>query len=275
MSDTIQYARRMAGGLLTTSCIAELFDDWRGPAESWLFVSPHDDDIVLGAGLVFQVGIAKGAQVHAAIVTDGRMGYCRIEQRESIAAIREGEAKKSFAMLGLSPERLHFLGYPDGRLTECCGAFFANGESGQAEESFGMQIAFARLLRQVRPTRVFLPTSSDLHPDHRIVHEELMISLFHAQGGIWPQLGEPIAEVPRVYEIAVYCDFPEPPQIRVETPESMLETKLQAILAYGSQEQIGALVEIQRSAGPVEYLRELKFRFYAPKQYDELFARNA
>ena len=73
--------------------------------------------------------------------------------------------------------------------------------------------------------------------------------------------------------MAVYCDFPEPPQIRVETPESMLETKLQAILAYASQEQIGALVEIQRASGPVEYLRELKFRFYAPKQYHELFAR--
>jgi len=275
MSATIQYARRMTAGLLTTSCIAELFDDWRGPAESWLFVSPHDDDVVLGAGLVFQVGIAEGAQVHAAIVTDGRMGYCRIEQRETIAAIRAEEAKMSFALLGLSPKRLHFLGYPDGHLTACCGAFFANGESEQAEGSFGMQIAFARLLRQVRPTRVFLPTSTDLHPDHRIVHEELMISLFHAQGGIWPQLGEPITEVPRVYEMAVYCDFPEPPQIRVETPESMLETKLQAILAYGSQEQIGTLVEIQRSAGPVEYLRELTFHFYSPKHYNELFARRA
>ncbi len=136
-----------------------------------------------------------------------------------------------------------------------------------------MQIAFSRLLRHVRPTRVFVPTSSDLHPDHRIVHEELLISLFHAQGGIWPELGEPIAEVPRIYEMAVYCDFPELPQIRLETPESMLQTKLQAILAYASQEQIGACLEIQRAIGPVEYLRELKFRLYAPQQYNELFAR--
>ena len=275
MSATIQYSRRLSGGLLTTSCIGEVFDDWRASAESWLFVSPHDDDIVLGGGLVFQAGIAEGVQVHAAVVTDGRMGYCRIEQRDTIAAIRAEEAEKSFAILGLPPQRLHFLGYPDGNLTTFCGAFFPNGDSGRAAESLGMQIAFSRLLRQVRPTRVFLPTSSDLHPDHRIVHEELMISLFHAQGGIWPQLGEPIAEVPQIYEMAVYCDFPEPPQIRVETPQSMLETKLRAILAFGSQEQIGTLVEIQRTGGPVEYLRELKFRFYSPKHYDELFARTA
>ena len=273
MSDTIQYVRRMPGGLLTTSSIAEVFDDWRGPAESWLFVSPHDDDVVLGGGLVFQVGIAAGAEVHAAVVTDGRMGYCHIEQRESIATIRAAEAGKSFAILGLPPQRLHFLGYADGQLATCRGAFFADGEAGSAEQRLGMQIVFSRLLRQVRPTRVFLPTSSDLHPDHRIVHEELMISLFHAQGGIWPQLGAPIAKVPRVYEMAVYCDFPEPPQIRVGTPPSMLETKLEAVLAYASQEQIGELVEIQRAGGPVEFLRELEFRFYTPQRYEALFAR--
>ncbi len=273
MEGTIQYARRTAGGLLATTSIADLLDDWRGPAEAWLFVSPHDDDIVLGGGLVFQAGIAEGAAVHAAVVTDGRMGYCRLEQRDSISAIRREEAKQSFAVLGLPAERLYFLGYPDGNLSPWCGSFIRNGESGQPEKTYGLQMAFTRLLRQVRPTRVFLPTSSDLHPDHRIVHEQLMISLFHAQGGIWPELGQPIAEVPRVYEMAIYCDFPEPPQIRLETPAEMLETKIRAIMAYGSQEQIGALVEIQRATGPVEYLRELTFRFYSPKQYHELFAR--
>lgn len=273
MCSTIQYARRTAGGLLTTSRIAELMDDWRTAEEIWLFVSPHDDDIVLGGGLIFQAGIAEGAQLHAAVVTDGRMGYCRLDQRDSIAKIRTEEARQSFAILGLAPERIYFLGYPDNHLSTCTGAFIANGESGHAEEQVGMQIAFTRLLRRVRPTRVFVPTSSDLHPDHRIVHEQLMISLFHAQGAIWPQLGEPIDAVPRVYEIAIYCDFPEPPQIRLETPQEMLETKIRAIMAYASQEQIGALVEIQRATGPVEYLRELQFRFYSPKQYSGLFAR--
>ncbi len=273
MSATIQYTRRTPAGLLTTTCIAELFADWQGPAERWLFVSPHDDDIVVGGGLIFQAAIAAGVEVHAIIATDGRMGYCHIEQRDSIAAVRAAEAKQSFAILGLLPERLYFLGYPDGRLAAFRGAFFTNGDNGSCDESFGLQIALTLLLRQVRPTRVFVPTSADLHPDHRIVHEELMISLFHAQGGIWPQLGEPLANVPAVYELAVYCDLPEPPQIRVETPCSMLETKAQAILAYASQEQIATLVDLQRAGGPVEYLRELNFRFYTPQHYSELFAR--
>ena len=127
-----------------------------------------------------------------------------------------------------------------------------------------MQNAFTHALRQIRPNRVFLPTSADLHPDHQIVHEEVLISLFHAQGNIWPELGKPIAEVPKVYEFACYCDFPQPPQIRIETPPAMLEAKLNAISAYASQEQIESVVAIQRNVGSIEYLRELEFHFYRP-----------
>ena len=102
-----------------------------------------------------------------------------------------------------------------------------------------------------------------------------MISLFHAQGNIWPELGQPIPEVPKVYEFAVYCDFPEPPQIRIETPLAMLEVTLAGIGAYASQEQIDAVVDIQRSMGPIEYLRELTFNLYSPQQYHPLFMGTA
>ena len=109
-----------------------------------------------------------------------------------------------------------------------------------------------------------MPTSNDLHPDHRIVHEELMISLFHASGDIWPELGSPISKVPYVHELGVYCDFPSPPKLRVSTPESYLEKKLNAIMEFKSQKQIGALIDIVRKGGPEEYLRALEFKLYKP-----------
>ena len=276
MAANIKYVRRTPEGLVATSNVAEVFSDWKGPAECWMFVSPHDDDVVAGAGLTFQAGLAEGAQVHAAIVTDGRMGYCRPEQRHTIAKVRMAEAQKSFKLLGLPPDRLRFLKYPDGDLSSFRGRHFSTtGSYSEIEGAVGMQNTFTYILRQIRPTRVFLPTSTDLHPDHRTAHEELMISLFHAQGNIWPELGRPIAEVPKVYEFAVYCDFPEPPQIRIETPPAMLEVKLAGIRAYASQEQIDAIVDIQRGVGPIEYLRELTFNLYRPQQYHPLFTRTA
>ena len=268
----MKYVRRTPEGLFSTSKIAELLPDWKGSDECWMFVSPHDDDVVTGAGLTFQVGFAEGAQVHAVIITDGRMGYCRLEQRRNISKIREAEARHSYQALGLPEDQLRFIECPDCNLNAFRGRHFTTiGAPTEIEGAGGMQNAVTHALRQIRPNRVFLPTSTDLHPDHKMVHEEVLISLFHAQGNIWPELGEPIVEVPKVYEFAVYCDFPEPPQIRIETPPAMLETKLQGILSYASQEQIASLVEIQRQAGPVEYLRELEFHFYSPQKYHPLF----
>jgi LmbE family N-acetylglucosaminyl deacetylase len=269
----ITYLRRTADRLLTTSNIAELFPNWKGPDECWMFVSPHDDDVAIGAGLTFQAGLAEGAAVHAVIVTDGRMGYCRFDQRREIIKVRHEEAEKSYAMLGLPADRLRFIECPDCNLSAFRGRHFTIiGAPTEIEGAGGMQNAFTHALRHIRPNRVFLPTSADLHPDHQIVHEEVLISLFHAQGNIWPELGEPIAEVPQVYEFACYCDFPQPPQIRIEATPIMLEAKLNAISAYASQDQVELVVDIQRNVGPIEYLHELEFHFYRPEQYHALFA---
>lgn len=274
MTAKITYWRRADdGAVVRTQEIAQVFPAWRGTDERWLFISPHDDDVVLGAGLTFLAGMAEGVEIHATIVTDGRMGYCRPDQKHTVADVRTNEARASFQALGLPPERLRFLKFPDGDLGTFRGRrFTSTGYYMEVAGAVGTQNSFTHILRQIRPTRVFLATSTDLHPEHRITHEEMLISLFHAQGNIWPELGAPIAEVPRVYEYAVYCDFPSPPNIRIETPPAMLETKLAGIRAYASQEQIDAVIDIQRKAGPIEYLRELTFNFYSPGQYHRLFA---
>jgi LmbE family N-acetylglucosaminyl deacetylase len=272
MVEGVTYYRRISGPATATPRIDELLPDWQEGQEVWMFVAAHDDDVVTGAGLTFQVALAERVQVHAVVTTDGRMGYCRFPQRRTVAQVRQLEAEQSFQILGLPLERLHFLHFPDCNLNPYRGRHFATiGDPTEAEGASGLQNAFPHILRQIRPTRVFLPTSTDLHPDHRIVNQEMLISLFHAQGSIWPELGRPIDEVPAVYEYATYCDFPEPPQLRIAGTQAMLETKLDAIRAYRSQEQIDLLIEVQRNAGPVEYIREVQFNFYSPKQYERLF----
>ena len=73
-----------------------------------MFFAAHDDDVVVGARPDLQAGLAEGAEVHAVIATDGRMGYCRPEQRRSITKIRRAEAEKSFQLLGLPPSGCSF-----------------------------------------------------------------------------------------------------------------------------------------------------------------------
>lgn len=268
-----QYTRLENG---TKQRIKTLKDAIGMPAEreTWLFVSPHDDDLVIGAGLWMQAAVDAGVDVQVLVVTDGRMGYCTLEQRDSISEIRRRETYESFEILGVGQEQIAWCGYPDGGLYTLQGRrkHRADDEVPALAGYVGLCNAFVHHLRRTRPARVFVPTVADLHPDHQIVNNELMISLFHASGAIWPELGEPLADVPKAYELAIYCDFPQPPQLEVRADPKAFERKLSGIMAYQSQLQIAKLVEIARNAGAYEYLRELNFRFYSPDNHKSAFA---
>ena len=272
MAERTTYYRRGTGPTIASAKMADVFGNWNSQRECWMFLAAHDDDIIMGAGLAILAAVAQGIETHAVITTDGRMGYCRDSQRRTISKIREEEATRSFEILGVPRDRLHFLRFPDCNLNPYRGRRFTTiGDPTEIEGATGLQNSYSYVLRKVQPTRVFLPTINDLHPDHRIANEEMLISLFHAQGSIWPELGDPIPAVPAVYEYACYCDFPEPPQIRIETTAAMFETKLEGIRAYASQEQIEVLLDLLRAGGPGEHFRELDFHFYSPKNYERLF----
>ena len=273
MAGEMQYYRNDAGKTTTGPSAADVFANWQGANERWLFLSAHDDDIVCGAGLLLAAALAEGIESHAVITSDGRMGYCSDEQRLTIANVRRKETEDSFRIMGLPLDRLHFLGFPDGNLGSYVGRREAKeGDAGAVAGYTGLENSYVRALRQIRPTRVIMPTSADLHPDHKFSNMEMQISLYHACGEIWPELGkQPLTEVPAIYEYACYCDFPEMPQFKLVTSPRLLEMKMSAIRAYASQRQIEAGVELLRQAGPVEYYRKLNFRPYSPKNYEGIF----
>ena len=200
--------------------------------ETWLFVSPHDDDLVIGAGLWIQAAVAAGIDVQVLVVTDGRMGYCTLEQRDQISEIRKTETYDSFKILGVTETQIAWIGYPDGGLYTLQGRrkFRADDEVKAIEGYLGLCNAFVHHLRRTRAVRLFVPTFADLHPDHQIVNNEMMISIFHAAGAIWPELGAPLVDVPKVYELAIYCDFPQPPQLELRADDGAFETKLAELL---------------------------------------------
>lgn len=64
--------------------------------ESFLFVSPHDDDVVIGGGLMILSALKENVPVHAAVVTDGSQGYCSAAEKPKISAIRRKETFAAF-----------------------------------------------------------------------------------------------------------------------------------------------------------------------------------
>lgn len=272
--DLVEFVRLVGEERRVGNTLASVSRHWQGDRERFLFVSPHDDDVALGAGLFVQLAQRENIPVYILIVTDGSMGYCTKEQKDKISEIRQKETYDCYKSLGVPDENIIWLAFPDCRLNYYRGRRFSDSNDWTKYEGFiGLQNSFTHWIRKIAPTQCFLPTSSDLHPDHKIVHEEFLISLFHASGNIWPELGESIEKVPFVHEMGVYCDFPEPPKVRIQTPEAYLEKKLNAIAAFKSQKQIASLIDIVRKSGPYEYLRELNFKLYQPMAYYDMFEK--
>lgn len=265
-----KLTRRFEKLLTTGTKLADVFEKWKGKEEKWLFIAPHDDDLCLGSGLLMLKALEEKVPIQVVITSNGQMGYGSTTPKEKIVEIRKAETLESFHILGVSD--VSWLDFPDGALGQWAGVRPANfGDPCVIGGQTGIQNAYTAKLRKFRPTRVFVPAGSDLHPDHKIVYQEILISLFHASGDIWPQLGEPLAEVPEIYEMAIYCDFTTPPTIRLEASEASFEKKLKSILAYRSQKQIAALVENTRKSGPIEFFRPSDFNLYIPTTYNDLF----
>jgi LmbE family N-acetylglucosaminyl deacetylase len=272
ITEGFEFVRLVGNERRVGTTLASVSRHWQGKKERFLIVSPHDDDAALGAGLLIQLAKRENVPVHILIVTDGRMGYCSAQEKDTIAEIRQKEGLECYRTLGVPVKNIAWLGYPDCQLNDYRGRRPVEDNNPLGIAGFvGLQNSFTHHLRKVKPTQCFLPTSNDLHPDHRIIYDEFLISLFHAAGNIWPELGKPLGKVPYVHTFAVYCDFPAPPTLRMRAPMSYLENKLNAIAAFRSQKQISSLIENVRHCGPEEYIRAIDFTLYHPAHYRNLF----
>jgi LmbE family N-acetylglucosaminyl deacetylase len=251
----LRVFHRAAAGAETVS---EVFAPWAA-SERWLFVSPHDDDAAIAAGLWIQALVAAGAGVAVAIVTDGRMGYTDVADRDGIVDRRKHEAERAYRVLGV--EAVVPLGFADGSLAQHAGSRLENGRPA------GLECALTRLLREVRPTRVVTADFADWHPDHRATFEGVRMATFHACGDIWPELGPP-APMPALYSFAVYAGME--PDFLAESSGGALARKLNALREFASQADI--VRRVTPTAGQ-EYLRAISTAPQDPGAYRSLFAR--
>jgi len=267
----MKLSRLEQGELIRSERLDPIVPHTAKEPERWLCIAPHDDDVVIGGGLLLQQAVSEGKEIKVLITTDGSMGYCDLSERDTIAEVRRREALDSFKIIGI--QDVEWLNYPDANLMHHTGRHRAStDEAGYEIAGYsGLQNSYTAQLRAFRPSHVFLMSENDYNPDHKAVHQEVLISLFHAEGAIWPELGHPLKERPYVYEMAAYCNFKETPNVEIAASESELQKKLDAVESYQSQKQIGMLIENLRSNGAFEYVRDIGFDYYTPSKYHALF----
>ena len=120
-----------------------------------LVLSPHQDDETIGCGLLMAEKTSRGIPVAVAVASDGREGWYSPSPRpepDQIAEIRHHEWHRALDVLGVPRTDRFEFGFPDGELTE--------HETELADR-------VGDLVRNVRPSQIFVTQPGDPHPDHR------------------------------------------------------------------------------------------------------------
>jgi LmbE family N-acetylglucosaminyl deacetylase len=193
--------------------------------ERVLIVAAHPDDIDFGAAGTVATFTDAGIAVTYLLCTYGDQGGFDDTPREEMPALREAEQRKAAAEVGVHDVR--FLeGYRDGWL----------------EPTWQLQGDIVRVIRQVRPQRVLMPSperSWDIphasHPDHLAAGEAAIRAVYPAARNpfAWPELVAEEGLQPWAVSEVWLMAHPERPHAVDIT--DVFDRKVAALRAHASQ----------------------------------------
>jgi LmbE family N-acetylglucosaminyl deacetylase len=166
-------------------------------ADRVLVLAPHEDDETLGVGGLLQQVVSVHAAVRIVFATYGDhdgWGYFWVRKKPWIGSkvnrqlgeIRRTEALQAAGVLGISPDQLVFLGYPDGGLLKIWEKHWFHDPPYYSSVIGSNRVVYAdaysyrkmftgdniladleQQLRDFRPTRIFVTHPLDAHGDHQ------------------------------------------------------------------------------------------------------------
>ena len=131
------------------------------PGSGAMVLAPHPDDESLGCGGLLAALAEAGRFTRVVVVSDGAASHPNscTHPPDRLRALRREEAVAAMAELGSGPERLAFLGLPDG---------------GVPDRGPGFEAAVTAIVNLAQrdptpPAAVLATWAHDTHPDHRAV----------------------------------------------------------------------------------------------------------
>jgi LmbE family N-acetylglucosaminyl deacetylase len=256
--------------------IEVLFPGWKKRGEAVAFLSPHDDDVVLGAGYLVRAVLEAGGRPVILVFCKGDAGYATTAARHSIVRTRRAEADEAYRTLGVGAADIHFFGIPDLSLM----TYVNRKVPGKA----GVLDRFIGLLRTYGAGHVVFSSPNFENWDHTAVFNLGMYAAPQAGDPILADLG-PLSPVTSGLVYSVWGDFEapdgEPGPLRADAAvlAGEKEERLirRALRAFASQAAVmGNTVAGQRDArkGPGGWLELYqRARVRRPIDYGPYFER--
>lgn len=173
------------------------FPGWK-KGEKVAFLSPHDDDVLLGAGYLLSAAIEARGIPLVFIFCKGDAGYSVPEDKPRIVETRKKETLKAYGKLGVEQDSLFYSDIPDFSL-----APYVNRDLPRGKGLFEEQV---KIFRKEKVSRVVFSSGFYEHWDHTAVYHMGIYSSPQAGDPILADLGEP--HPPKsYYAYSVWGDF--------------------------------------------------------------------
>jgi LmbE family N-acetylglucosaminyl deacetylase len=188
------------------------------PHDRLMVLAPHPDDETLCAGGVIQQALALGIPVHVVFFTYGdnnewsfvvyrKKATVGSEAVAGMGLVRHDEAMKATGILGLAPEQVTFLGYPDFGTLQIWEKHW--GDRPAFRSMFGRMDAvpypnalrpgaayrgedvlsdLKAVLRDFKPTKILLSHPADHNPDHQALYLFTRVALWDLAAELQPEL---------------------------------------------------------------------------------------
>ena len=183
-----------------------------------LILAPHPDDEVLGCGGVIQKAVEMKLPLRIVFFTYGdnnqwsfivyrKHPVLRRKGARGMGLVRHDEALAATQTLGVPPEQLTFLGYPDFRTLNIWYAHWGNRRPAKSMLTRVKSVPYANafrpgapykgeevlqdletILREFKPTKIFVSHPGDHHPDHRSFYLFTRVALWDLEKEMKPAL---------------------------------------------------------------------------------------
>jgi LmbE family N-acetylglucosaminyl deacetylase len=222
--------------LQRSSSIDLIFPGWK-KGETVAFLSPHDDDVLLGAGYLLLATIENKGNPLLLIFCSGDAGYSSVQEKESITQKRKDEAFQAYGMLGLQKKNIFCFD-----ISDFCLMPHVTRKFPASRGIFDEQV---RLFRKEKVSRVVFSSGHFEHWDHTAVFLMGIYTSPQAGDPVLADIGSPF-KAKSYYVYSVWARFEplksESDKIRAEkgilVDEEVEEKIRESIKRFSSQKKI-------------------------------------
>jgi len=188
------------------------------PGENIVVFAPHPDDEIIGCAGIIQACLQNNGTVHVVYLTNGdhnQFAFKAYEKRLILSPssylkmgeVRRKESTKATQICGIPGKNLIFLGYPDfgtlhiwrdywnvkkpftNFLTRKNYVPYADGFSfGNAYTPENIQSDIVKILKNIKPSKIFVSHPADLNPDHRALFNFVRLVLLDCKDLFEPKV---------------------------------------------------------------------------------------